>query len=1094
MAFVLQHVQQNKLITDRDYKALKSLTPNTDQSSGELLDKLRDKGEDTCQKFIGLLKQQCMLDQYPRLRDVFSDQPAHLRQEWIILWSMHSEQVGVLMPFLISDWRETGRIQTSEDEEDLQEDGDEKVWRDDEIRELQLAPPPAQTKRSISSTDPAEVREKLKSSFKEKFKCIYEGTSEEGEHTFLNQIFTELYIVDGFTGEVCRDHEVMQMEEPSTTAATGQTLIKCNNIFKIQSEKHTPVRSVLTLGIAGIGKTVSVQKFVMNWAEGTANQDVDFIFVLPFRELNLLKDDQFSLPELLLYFHPELEELKEAHIYQRSKLLFIFDGLDENQIPLELERSKKLSDITIKSPINLLITNLIKGELLPSALIWITSRPAAASQINRKYIHRVTEIKGFSDIQKEEYLRRRIRDEDKVQRILSHLKKSRSLHIMCHIPVFCRITATVLQKMLKECEEVKSEKVITAPTTLTEMYLRFLLIQTNQMKERHTGNDGCPLLKLGRLAFSQLEKGNIVFYEKDLLNCDLDVKQAVMDSGIFTQILKNEGKVFSFMHLSFQEFLAALYVFLMFTNEKINVLQNKVTQPLRAFLKLLTNTMHDLHKTAIDEALQSTNGHLDLFLRFLLGLSLEINQKLLKTLLPDTEIRPESVNRTVDYIKKKLNRNISSERSINLLYCLSEMKDDSISSEIQKLLTSGNLSVKKLSSAQWSALVFVLLMSEETQEKFDLKKYRASQEGLERLLPVVKNTRRALLRGCKLTEQCCEAVASVLQSVNCPLRELDLSNNDLQDSGVKFLCVGMKKPHCKLEILRLSGCLVTEEGCSSLASALSSNPSHLRKLDLSYNHPGDSGVRLLSARMDDPYYQLDTLNMDNGGKSRIKPGLRKYVCELTMDPDTAHGRLSLSEGNRKATWREIQSYPDHPERFDHWPQVVCREGLTGRCYWETEWNGISVMAVTYKGIGRKGKGDDGRYTLNEKSWGLWCFDSKYAARHNNQSTDIPAPPSPTHRVGVYLDWPSGTLSFYSVSSDTHTLTHLHTFHCTFTEPLYAGFGFGLILADAGYGAFARIHNLIFQQDSHVDGKGLYVNERYLRVDRGGVFQGIQSVE
>ncbi|XP_030636206.1 NACHT, LRR and PYD domains-containing protein 3-like [Chanos chanos] len=991
--FVLQHVQQNKLITDRDYMALNSRPQNTYEMPRELLDLLRNKGEDTCQKFIGLLKQQCMLDQYPRLKDVFSHVPLGLR--------------------------------------------------------------------------------------KEKFKCIYEGTSEEGEHTFLNQIFTELYIVDGFTGEVCRDHEVMQLEESSRRAATEQTSVKCNDIFRVQSEKHTPVRTVLTLGIAGIGKTVSVQKFVLDWAEGRANQDVDFMFVLPFRELNLLKDDQFSLPELLLYFHPELEELKEAHIYQGSKLLFIFDGLDENQIPLELEQSKKLSDITKKSPINLLITNLIKGELLPSALIWITSRPAAASQINRKYIYRVTEIKGFSDTQKEEYFRRRIRDEDKVQRILSHLKKSRSLHIMCHIPVFCRITATVLQEMLKGDEKVKNDKVITAPTTLTEMYLRFLLIQTNQMKERHTGNDGCLLLKLGKLAFSQLEKRNIVFYETDLKNCGFDVEQDVMDSGIFTQILKNGRKEFSFMHLSFQEFLAALYVFLMFTSE-----QNKVTQPLSKFLKLMTNTntLHDLHKTAIDKALQSKNGHLDVFLRFLLGFSLEINQKHLKTLLPDTEIRQESVKKTVDYIKRKLNSNISSERSINLLYCLSEM-NDSLLSEIQNHLSSGSSS-EKLSSAQWSALVFVLQMSEETQEKFDLKKFRGSDEGLKKLLPVVKNTRRALLADCNLTEQSCEAVASVLQSVNCPLRELDLSNNDLQDSGVKLLCVGLKNPHCKLEILRLAlckltdqsckavdsvlqsvncplreldlskndlqdsgvkflcaglknphckleilrlpGCLVSEEGCSFLHSALCSNPSHLRELDLSYNHPGDSGVKLLSERERDPHCRLDILNVDHG--------------DLTLDPNTVDTQLSLSEGNRKVTCvREKQSYPDRPERFDVCRQVMCRESLTGCCYWETEWSGVAHLAVTYKGIRRKGDSYDCVFGHNEKSWSLECSGNSYTAWHNNQRTVRPAPPSHTHRVGVYLDCSSGTVSFYSVSSDTHTLTHIHTFYCTFTEPLYAGF-------------------------------------------------------
>ncbi|CAL8238663.1 unnamed protein product, partial [Lota lota] len=131
------------------------------------------------------------------------------------------------------------------------------------------------------------------------------------------------------------------------------------------------------------------------------------------------------------------------------------------------------------------------------------------------------------------------------------------------------------------------------------------------------------------------------------------------------------------------------------------------------------------------------------------------------------------------------------------------------------------------------------------------------------------------LNGCHLSERCCEALASVLSSNSSSLRELDLSTNDVQDSGVKLLSAGLGSPHCTLETLRLSGCLVTQEGCASLASALSSNPSHLRELDLSYNHPGDSGVTLLSAGLEDPRWRLDTLSVEHGGVWRLKPGVKK---------------------------------------------------------------------------------------------------------------------------------------------------------------------------------------------------------------------------
>lgn len=170
------------------------------------------------------------------------------------------------------------------------------------------------------------------------------------------------------------------------------------------------------------------------------------------------------------------------------------------------------------------------------------------------------------------------------------------------------------------------------------------------------------------------------------------------------------------------------------------------------------------------------------------------------------------------------------------------------------------------------------------------------------------------------------------------------------------------------------------------------------------------------------------------------------ACWLTLDPNTAHKHLSLSDGYRRATyrWGEDQSYPDHPERFDRLDQALCREGLSSRCYWEAEWTGSWVLiGAAYKTIGRKGKSNSSKLGHSETSWSLCCSDRRYSVCHNNESTDVPVPHSLSHRVGVYLDWLAGTLSFYSVFSDT--LTHLHTFHTTFTQPLYAGFSLGLEL-------------------------------------------------
>ncbi|XP_064169516.1 uncharacterized protein LOC135242401 isoform X2 [Anguilla rostrata] len=1322
------------------------------------------------------------------------------------------------------------------------------------------------------------AQQALKTHLKQNFECIFEGLAKQNHPTLLKEIYTEVYITEGGSGEVNNEHEVRQIETASKRQTTQETAIFCNDIFKPLPGQEKPIRTVLTKGIAGIGKTVSVQKFILDWAEGKANQDIDFIFTLPFRDLNLKKERTFSLMQLLQHCFPKMKAIKSVE-GDEVKMVFIFDGLDECRLPLNFQTNDDCCDVTESSSVDVLLTNLIKGNLLPSALLWITSRPAAASQIPREYVHQVTEVRGFNDPQKEEYFRKRINDENQASRIISHIKSSRSLYIMCHIPVFCWISVRVLETILGKAENGD------LPKTLTEMYTHFLLIQTNVKNQKYQGTDETDpkkmsaidteiILKLGQLAFQQLEKGNLIFYKEDLKKSGIDVSEASVYSGLCTEIFKEECglyqvKVYCFVHLSIQEYLAALFVFHSYVNENRNVLRAKKSCIGRVGLS-------GLHRSAVDQALKSKNGHLDLFLRFLLGLSLDSIQTLLGGLLtqtgsrspvpdpqtqtgsrspvphtqtqtgsrspvphtqaqtgsrspvsdpqtqtgsrspvphtqaqtgsrspvphtqaqtdsrspiphtqsqagsrspvphtqaqtgsrspvphmqaqagsrsdggrqkknsmftffqrlwtrtgrrstvpdpqtqtgsrspvpdlqvqtesrsnvpdpqtqtgsrstvpdlqvqtesrsnvpdpqtqtgsrstvPDVQVQTESrsnvpdpqtqtgsrstvpdpqtqtesrstvpdpqtqtgsrstvpdpqtqtgsrspvphtqaqidsrspvphmqaqagsrsksIEKTVQYIKETIRMESSAERTINLFHCLNELNDNSLVQEIQNSLRSGKLSDEKLEPHQCSALAFVLLTSEEILDEFDLKTYNTSAAGYQRLVPVVRSCRKAKLNSCDLTMRSCDIVASALQSSNSPLRDLDLSYNNLGDSGVELLCAGLRSPnckiqrlglnscdltekscnivasalqssnsplrdldlsynnlgdsgvellcavlmtpncklqrlglgwcnltegccdvlasvlrsshselrdlelrdnelqdsgvralsagledpHCKLQRTGLSGCRVTQRGCDSLASALCSNPSHLRELDLRYNHPGDSGVRALSAA------KLDTLTLlvDHGGENRTKPGPRKYGCQLTLDTNTANRYLSLSKENRKVTQKlgRKEPYPDHPERFKYRPQVVCRESVCERCYWEAEFSvsegGWVYIAVTYKGISRKGRGFDCMFGYNKNSWSLECIkhsDSDklgYSVRHNNYQTDKPAPLSPyrragvcdgagrgvcVYRVGVCVDRPAGTLSFYSVS-DSDTLTLLHRFHTHFTQhtPLCAG--------------------------------------------------------
>ncbi|XP_051556009.1 NLR family CARD domain-containing protein 3-like [Myxocyprinus asiaticus] len=881
------------------------------------------------------------------------------------------------------------------------------------------------------------VKNDHRTRMKDKYDSLFEGINTQEDKTLLNKIYTQLYIIEGESEGVNKEHEVLQIEK---TQLLQDTPIKLNDIFnptpkqgceKKRKKCKAKIKTVLTKGIAGIGKTVSVQKFVLSWAEGNANQDVDFMFLLPFRELNLIRDQQISLHNLLLVFYPELQDL-DSQIYNECKIVFIFDGLDENRNPLTFSDIERVCDVTMTSSIGALISNLIKGELLPSALIWITSRPAAASQIPSQYISRATEIQGFINTHKEKYFRKRISDEHQANKIISHIRKTRSLHIMCHIPLFCWISATVFQKSLEK------QDVEEIPKTLTEMYIHFLLIQLTMMNQKYDKRDPKKAFqsdrdvieKLAELAFKQLMKGNVMFYEEDLRESGIDVNVASVYSGIFTEIFKEESviyqrKVYSFIHLSFQEFLAAFYWFYCYVCNTMN----KVFHPLKVF-----DSLHNLLKGVIDEALMNESGHLDLFLRFLLGITLESNQRLLQDLLTRTENSTESIKKTASYIKdiiKEEHDRLSAGKPINLFLCLFELNDKSLYREIKEFVKSEKLSEKKLSASHCSAIAYMLQMSEEVLDELDLKKYNVSEEGRRRLIPAVMNCRKAFLAECNLTDQSTKTVASALMSENSPLKELDLSNNDLRDSGVKLLSDGLKNTNCQLEILRCRIC------CLYLASALRSNPLHLRELDLSYNYPGDSGEKL-SDLLGDSSFKLEKLHLDHNEHFRMTPGLKKYACDLTLNENTAHTLLILTEDSKKVTWtKEKQPYPDHPERFMHPQQILCRESLSERCYWEVELKGWAHIAMTYKGINRKGE-TDCQFGINEKSWSLYSCDTIYTVWHNNKRTNISAPSASSNRVGVYLDWQGGSLSFYSIS-DTQSLTHIHTFHSTFTEPLYAGF-------------------------------------------------------
>ncbi|XP_041671973.1 protein NLRC3-like [Cheilinus undulatus] len=704
---------------------------------------------------------------------------------------------------------------------------------------------------TAQNIDLKAVLEEHKTNLRRICESVAEGTNEAGTRTSFNKVYTELYITEGHSEYVDNQHEVRQLAKMKTLY---ETAIKCQDIFKPLSDQQTRTRVVLTNGVAGVGKTFTVQKFILDWAEGLENQDISLVILLSFRELNLIRDEQYSLLKLLHVFHPTLKKIP-AESLTVCKVLFIFDGLDESRLSFDFPNTDVVSDISKASSVSVLLTNLIKGNLLPSALIWITSRPAAANQIPPSCVDRVTEVRGFTDAQKEEYFRKRFTDEDLSERIISHIKTSRSLHITCLIPVFCWITATVLEHMMttKQSGEL--------PKTLTDMYSHFLLVQTKRKKQKYetthelTKADSEVLLKLGKLAFEHLERGDIMFYQEDLERCGVDLTEASVRSGVCTEIFRRECGIFDipvycFVHLSVQEYLAAVYMYHSYTIRNTDAVDTFIGK----------KSLYFFLRGAMEKSLESKNGHLDLFICFLHGLSLEPNQRLLGGLLGHTNHSPEIIRRVIKNLKEMNNEEISPDRSINIFHCLTEMNDLSVHRDIQEFLKSERRP-QKLSEIHCSALAYMLQMSEEVLDELDLQKYNASEQGRLRLIPAVRNCKKALFSDSGITDTHCEIVASALKTNPSHLRELDLSNNKLQDSGVKQLSAGLRSPNCRLEHLRLWSCSLSESSCESLASAIKCNPSHLKELDLSSNKLQDGAVELLCDFLKSSLCGLESLRL-----------------------------------------------------------------------------------------------------------------------------------------------------------------------------------------------------------------------------------------
>ncbi|XP_043558887.1 NLR family CARD domain-containing protein 3-like isoform X2 [Chiloscyllium plagiosum] len=657
-----------------------------------------------------------------------------------------------------------------------------------------------------------------------------------------------------------------------------------------------PHRIIVTKGIAGVGKTVCVEKLIHDWAAGSTLSEFDFIFLFSFCKLNMLSERSLNLVQLLQHYYPHLEHCEEILTSKSVKSLYIFDGLDESLQSLDFEKQLACYDENELMSLGSLLTNLIRGNLHSSASVWITTRPAALGQIPLCYVDRLTEIKGFCEQQKKDFFHKKYENRHLAEKMIAIVNKELSLSLLCNMPIFCCALSIMLEDALELFQHCGLGD--SMPVAITSVFTKFLVHVFSHQEQKleyltHKKQTIDALLKskqkaiisLGKLAFD-LQRGQMrIFYEKDLKVYNVDASLA--ESGFCKEVVVGNAnpskKAFCFVDGSLQEYFAALYVFLSLNNNKNNPLNTAANA--KTLRKHERPSYSQVCKQACKEAMKSSCGHFDLFLRFLCGFGTQKNQQIMKGLMTSCEINRDDITKVVQIFKKKLQEDIPPEKCITILQCLSELEDNSLVKETRKIIVAGTVTSRTLTPAEYSALAFVLQMSNGDMEALDLSQLKISSVGFQRLVPVLPH-----------------------------FTSLKMIGSNLGDSGVKILSQVMTSPDCKLQNLDLSNNNLSIGSWEELVSVLITNQT-LRELNVSSNRMGEAGLRTLSSALKDPRCKLEKLGLNNTctldfgmmGSYQEETGM-EILSDVLKDPRCTLKSLELAKNSlTQKNYEEIAS-------------------------------------------------------------------------------------------------------------------------------------------------------------------------------------------
>lgn len=517
----------------------------------------------------------------------------------------------------------------------------------------------------------------LKVAHDRRFYSLYEGRCRPGQQRYISDVYVEpVTVIRGNRDPINPENEVRRI--PYTIE---ETAIRAADIFRPLPPEQKPIRTVMMTGIPACGLTVAVSKFIMDWMEEKNNQDFQLVFPISAKEWHIGKGGDLSLLKTLSSYFAEAEDI--GFIEKEDCLsLFIIDGLEVCRHQLDFENNETVTSARQKAPLDAIITSLIKGTLLPNACVWITSHVTAAHKIPSDLIDRYVELRGLTDEKKEEYFTKRTTEPELGRKVYNQMKRSKALEIICHLPLFSWMVAFIFERAFRDPEYGKH------PPGITAFYSQYIVVQMNRSFEKYRGcnveaqkwkdEDKTFIEMMGKMAYRMIQEGRDWFKVADLRNVNLTYEDLRTRDELTTEVKRAsedvETWVFKFVHVTIQEYMAAMYVYVAFRKHSKNVFISSQMSWLQGSSK--DRPVIEMYRPAIDRMLASPNGHLDMFLRFLIGLVTPGTEDNLRGyLLNHYHPKAKGTEDVVKYINKKMRENIHPDRHRNLELCLVELEE-----------------------------------------------------------------------------------------------------------------------------------------------------------------------------------------------------------------------------------------------------------------------------------------------------------------------------------------------------------------------------------------------------------------------------------